>query len=103
MNLAVEKMELEEVSTRLQDALRNGRLSIDLRGVVLGFTAAMIAKAEGKRTKNGKLRQPSPRQIEIARKLVGEIRYHDGTEPENLIDRSDDPAAREQATNYKEF
>ncbi len=89
--LAVEKMDLEEVKVRLLDAFRNGRLSIDLKGVVLGFARAM---------KRG---NPSPRQIEIARKLVGEIRYHDGSEPGDLIDRKDNEAGREMARNYKEF
>ena len=95
MRLAVDKMDLEEVRTRLLDAFRNGRLSIDLRGVVLGFAKAMKGK-----------KGPSPRQIEIARKLVREIRYHDGTEPVDLIDRSDNEAAREDAEkveNYEEF
>ena len=89
--LPAEKMDLEEVRIRLLDAFRNGRLSIDLKGVVLGFARAM---------KRG---NPSPRQIEIARKLVREIRYHDGSEPVDLIDRDDDDAAIEQAKNYDEF
>ena len=92
MNLAVEEMDLEEVRTRLLDAFRNGRLSIDLKGVVLGFARAMKGK-----------KGPSPRQIEIARKLVREIRYHDGSEPVDLIDRGDNEAGHEQAKNYKEF
>ncbi len=91
MSLAVEKMDLEEVRMRLLDAFRNGRLSIDLRGVVLGFARAM---------KRGK---PSPRQIEIARKLVREIRCHDGSEPVDLIDHGDNAAARKKATDYEEF
>ncbi len=90
--LAVDNMELEEVRTRLLDAFRNGRLSIDLKGVVLGFARAM-------KRKNG----PSPRQIEVARKLVREIRYHDGSEPVDLIDRDDNPAGREQRLNHAEF
>ncbi len=89
--LAVEKMDLEEVRTRLLDAFRNGRLSIDLKGVVLGFARAM---------KRG---QPSPRQIEVARKLVREIRYHDGSEPGDLLDRDDNEAGREMAKNYEDF
>ena len=92
MNLAVEEMDLEEVRLRLLDAFRNGRLSIDLKGVVLGFARAMKGK-----------KGPSPRQIEIARKLVREIRYHDGSEPVDLIDRGDNEAGHEQAKNYKEF
>ncbi len=91
MSLAVEKMDLEEVRMRLLDAFRNGRLSIDLKGVVLGFARAM---------KRGK---PSPRQIEIARKLVREIRHHDGSEPVELLDRGDNEEARERATNYEDF
>ncbi len=90
--LDVDNMELEEVRTRLLDAFRNGRLSIDLKGVVLGFARAMKGK-------NG----PSPRQIEVARKLVREIRYHDGSEPVDLIDRDDNPAGREQRLNFVEF
>ena len=92
MSLAVDKMDLEEVRTRLLDAFRNGRLSIDLKGVVLGFARAMKGK-----------KGPSLRQIEIARKLVREIRYHDGSEPVDLIDRDDSPAGREKAVNYEEF
>ena len=95
MNLAVDKMDLEEVRTRLLDALSNGHLSIDLKGVVLGFARAMKGK-----------KGPSPLQIEIARKLVREIRYHDGSEPVDLIDREDSKAGREeveQAENYEEF
>ncbi len=90
--LAVDNMELEEVRTRLLDAFRNGRLSIDLKGVVLGFARAMKGK-----------KGPSVRQIEVARKLVREIRYHDGSEPVDLIDRDDSPADHERAKNYAEF
>ncbi len=90
--LAVDNMELEEVRTRLLDAFRNGRLSIDLKGVVLGFARAMKGK-----------KGPSPRQIEIARKLVREIRYHDGSEPVDLIDAGDNDAGHEQAVNYAEW
>ncbi len=90
--LAVEQMDLEEVRTRLLDAFRNGRLSIDLKGVVLGFARAMKGK-----------KGPSPRQIEVARKLVREIRYHDGSEPVDLLDREDNETAREKAENYAEF
>ena len=93
--LAVDNMELEEVRLRLLDAFRNGRLSIDLKGVVLGFARAMKGK-----------RGPSPRQIVVARKLVREIRYHDGSEPVSLLDDDDNEAAREtaeQIENYAEF
>ena len=92
MNLAVEQMDLEEVRTRLLDAFRNGRLSIDLKGVVLGFAKAMKGK-----------KGPSLRQIEIARKLVREIRYHDGSEPVSLLDDDDNPAGQEHDENYAEF
>ena len=84
-------MTLEEVRVRLLDALRNGRLTLDLKGVVLGFSAAL---------KRGKL---SARQIEIARKMVREIKYHDGTEPTELIDQDDNETAHEQASDYVEF
>ncbi len=90
--LPVEQMDLEEVRTRLLDAFRNGRLSIDLRGVVLGFAKAMKGK-----------KGPSLRQAEVARKLVREIRHHDGSEPVDLIDQGDNAAARERVTNYEEF
>ena len=93
--LTVDKMDLEEVRTRLLDAFRHGRLSIDLKGVVLGFAKAMKGQ-----------KGPSLRQIEIARKLVREIRYHDGSEPVDLIDREDDEAGHEQDEkdkNYAEF
>ncbi len=89
--LAVEKMDLEEVKVRLLDAFRNGRLSIDLKGFVLGFARSM---------KRGK---PSLKQVEVARKLVREIRYMDGTEPESLLDREDDDAGRDKAAIYQEF
>lgn len=75
--LPVEQMTLEEIKIRLLAAFRNGDLSIDLKGPVLGFAAAM---------KRG---NPSPKQIELARKLVRESRHLDGTEPVNLIDNED--------------
>ena len=84
------EMELEEVRVRLLDAFRNGRLSLDLKGVVLGFASAMKRK-----------KGPSARQIEIARKLLREIKYHDGTEPVDLIDHDD--KGHEQANDYEEF
>ncbi len=90
--LAVDNMDLEEVRTRLLDAFRAGRLSIDLKGVVLGFARAMKGK-----------KGPSPRQIEIARKLVREIRSMDGSEPVSLLDDDDNPADDEMALNYAEF
>ena len=86
MNLAVDNMDLEEVRLRLLDAFRNGRLSIDLKGVVLGFARAMKGQ-----------KGPSPRQIEIARKLVREIKTMDGTEPVSLLDDDDNEATRETA------
>lgn len=92
--LAVDNMTLDEINDRLLRAFRNGLLSMDLKGVVLGFARAM---------KRGK---PSLRQTEIARKLVREIRYHDGSEPVDLIDREDtgdNPEAAEMALNYAEF
>lgn len=89
---AVSKMDLEEVNIRLMDAFRRGDLSIDLKGAVLGFARSM------KGTKG-----PSPRQIEIARKLVREIRSHDGTEPVALVDEGDNESGREKAKNYAEF
>ncbi len=92
MNLAVEKMDLEEVNVRLLDAFRRGDLSLDLKGPVLGFAAAMKRK-----------KGPSPRQIEMARKLVREIRYQDGTEPAELIDRGDNEAGRQKAMDHDEF
>ncbi len=90
-------MNLEEVRVRLLDALRNGRLSIDLKGVVLGFAKAVKDKAE--RGKKG----PSNLQIEVAQKLVREIKYHDGTEPVDLIDYDDNETGHEQADDYAEF
>ena len=89
------EMTLEEVRVRLLDAFRNGRLSLDLKGVVLGFARAMKGK-----------KGPSSLQVEIARKLVREIRYHDGSEPVDLIDLDDGEVAREKAEkaeNYEEF
>ena len=84
------EMELEEVRVRLLDAFRNGRLSLDLKGVVLGFASAMKRK-----------KGPSVKQIEIARKLLREIKHHDGTEPVDLIDYDD--KGQEQANDYAEF
>ncbi len=91
------EMDLEEVRVRLLDAFRSGRLSLDLKGVVLGFARAM-------KSKNG----PSVKQIEIARKLLREIRYHDGAEPVDLIDyddnEDDNETCQEQANDdYEEF
>ncbi len=91
MTLAVEKMDVEEIKVRLLEAFRKGRLSIDLKGFVLGFARTM---------KRG---TPSIKQIETARKLVREIRHHDGTEPVDLIDRDDNETARDMAENYREF
>ena len=87
-----DKMTLEEVRVKLLDAFRNGRLSLDLKGVVLGFARAMKGK-----------KGPSARQIEIARKLVREIRHHDGTEPVDLIDHDDNEAGHDKAKDYAEF
>ena len=89
--MPVESMTLEELSRRLLDAFRNGRLDIDLKGFVLGFAKAM---------KRGK---PSDRQVSLARKLIGEIRHHDGSEPTELIDSDDNEDGREMAKNYAEF
>jgi len=75
--LSVDLMTLEEINQRLLHAFRNGDLSMDLKGPVLGFAAAL---------KRG---QPSPKQIEVAKKLVREMRYQDGTEPASLIDSGD--------------
>ena len=102
MSLAVDKMDLEEVRCRLLDGLRNGRLSIEWKGFILGFAAAV---------KRG---DSSPKQIYLAKKLAQEARHDygpdpvvefigDGTEPVDLIDRSDDEAGREKAKNYEEF
>ena len=85
-------MTLEEVRVKLLDALTNGRLTLDLKGFVLGFASAMKGK-----------KGPSARQVEIARRLVREIRHHDGTEPVELIDQDDSEAAHEQASDYEEF
>ena len=86
------EMDLEEVRIKLLDAFRNGRLTLDLKGFVLGFASAMKGK-----------KGPSARQVEIARKLVREIKYHDGTEPVELIDQDDNEAGRETANDYAEF
>ena len=86
------EMDLEEVRIKLLDALRNGRLTLDLKGFVLGFAKAMKGK-----------KGPSVRQVEIARKLVREIKSMDGTEPVELIDQDDNEAAHETASDYVEF
>ena len=85
-------MTLEEVRVRLLDAFRNGRLSLDLKGVVLGFARAMKRK-----------KGPSARQVEIARKLLREIKSMDGTEPVELLDEDDNEAGRETVSDYTEF
>ncbi len=90
--LPVESMTLEEVNVRLLHAFRNGHLNMDLRGVVLGFAAAIKRKTG-----------PSVKQIELARKLVGELRHHDGSEPDDLIDWDDNEAGREMERNRDEF
>lgn len=76
--LEVERMTLEEIRERLLGGFRAGKLDIDLKGVVLGFASAM------KRP-----RGPSKRQIELARRLVVEMRSMTPDEPENLIDTGD--------------
>ena len=90
--LPVQNMTLEEVNDRLLRAFRSGLLSMDLKGVVLGFAAAMKCK-----------KGPSVKQIELAKKLVQEIRYEDGTEPAELIDRDDNEAGRQMARDHEEF
>jgi len=82
--LAVDRMTLEEVNIRLQRAFRSGLLSLDLKGPVLGFAAAM---------KRGRA---SPKQEQLARRLVRELRTFDGTEPDMLIDREDVPQKAQQ-------
>ena len=86
------EMTLEEVRVRLLDAFRNGRLALDLKGVVLGFARAMKRK-----------KGPSARQVEIARKLLREIKSMDGTEPVELLDEDDNEAGRETVSDYAEF
>lgn len=76
--LEVERMTLDEIRQRLLDGFRAGKLDMDLKGVVLGFASAM------KRP-----RGPSQRQIELARRLVVELRSMTPDEPENLIDAGD--------------
>jgi len=70
-------LSLEELRYRLLRYFRTGQISIALKGPILGFAAAM---------KRGTV---SDSQIGYARKLVGECRYEDGTEPVDLIDRDD--------------
>jgi hypothetical protein len=77
----VDEMDLEEISRRLLDAFRNGRLNMDLKGFVLGFAKSM---------KRHNPRCPSQKQISMARRLVGEIRQMDGTEPVSLLDTEDE-------------
>lgn len=95
MNLMpVENMTLDEVNAKLLKAFRDGRLNIDLKGVVLGFARAM---------KSPNPNRPSQKQISIARRLITEVRRMDGSEPEFLIDSEDNEAGREQAMNEAEF
>ena len=84
--------ELRGGRIRRLDAVRNGRLRRDVKGVVLGFASAMKRK-----------KGPSVKQIEIARKLLREIKHHDGTEPVDLIDYDDNEEGQERADDYAEF
>jgi len=81
--MQIAEMSLDEISVRLLDAFRSGKLPLDTKGPVLGFAAAMK-----------RVRGPSPKQIEMARSMVRSIRYMDGTEPVELIDRGDNEKTR---------
>lgn len=78
--MPVAKMTLEEVNFKLLRAFRNGLLSTDLKGFVLGFARSM---------KSQNPRCPSQKQVSVARRLVAEIRRADDDEPLMLIDRED--------------
>ena len=75
--VATDDMTLEELRWRLLSYFRTGRVNLDLKGAVLGFAASC---------KRGHV---SAKQLELARGLVRECRYLDGTEPECLIDDDD--------------
>ena len=84
-----DKMSNDELRIRLLSYFRGGKLTMDLKGPVLGFAAAVS---------RGKV---SPRQLELARKLVQECRYMDGTEPIDLIDGGDVEAVEDVWAEFK--
>ena len=81
----------DEIRWRLLQAVRDGRIDADLRGVVLGYCAAL--KRPG---------GPSRRQEQLCRGLVKEIRRYTGWEDEQLIDKTPD-LIDDTAENYAEF
>jgi len=92
--MPVEDMDLEELRQRLFDALWKSQLNQELSGFVKGFANGIKAQDP---------KRPSQRQITIARRLVSEIRHHDGSEPDDLIDADDTETGREMAKNEAEF
>ncbi len=92
--MPVAKMTLDEVNDRLLRAFRNGLLNTDLKGFVLGFARSM---------KSRNPRCPSQKQVNIARRLVIEVRSMDGSEPVSLLDPDDNEEGREMARNEAEF
>ena len=73
--LPADNMTRDEVRWRLLEALRDGRIDGELRGVVLGYCAAM-KRGTG----------PSPKQEQICRTLVKECRRVSWEENGSLVD-----------------
>ena len=92
--LAVEAMDHGELKNRLLYLHRGGRLVPYPHDLVMGLAHRL------------KIGHPTPNDISTVRRLIADARYHDDSEPVDLIDRSDSEAAREKAektTNYEEF
>ncbi len=89
---------MNEIEWRIGQAIRDGRIDEEMRGIMFGFLSA-IKRHRDDSTKPG----PSPRQEGLARALVADMRRYTRAESEELIDRSDTDAGRETAENYAEF
>ena len=83
-----------ELKNRLLHLHRGGRLVPYPHDLVMGLAHRL------------KIGRPTPNDISTVRRLIADARYDDGSEPVDLIDRSDSEAAREEAEkaeNYEEF
>lgn len=68
-------LSLDEIAHRIKLAIRDGRVTDDMRGVMLGFLGAL------KRPKG-----PSRKQTSLAYALVDDIRRHSMADDGSLID-----------------
>ena len=92
--LAVEAMDHGELKDRLLHLHRGGRLVPYPHNLVMGLAHRL------------KIGCPTANDLSTVRRLIADARYHDGSEPVDLIDRSDSEASREKAKkaeNYEEF